>query len=87
MGVDATLEELRTGIKTLGERMDEVLRRLDASQARITLQDYRGPKCTARAATAYERRHPELLALAVGKVGKRRVYRPADLDAYFKAAK
>jgi hypothetical protein len=87
--VSAFQDEVRAAVAAELEPVREELRQLraalDTGKARVTLQAYRGG--SARANAAFERRHPELLALAVGKVGKRRVYRSADLDAFFGGAK
>lgn len=67
--------------RILGELPALIRRALDeGAEARITLQAYRG--CSARAAAAFERRHPTLTALAV-LIGRRRHYLRADLDRYF----
>jgi hypothetical protein len=51
---------------------------LDSNRQRIT-QSYRGG--TPR---AFERRHPDLVKLSIGKVAKRRLYRP---DNYFSTSR
>jgi len=76
---DEIRDAVAVAVAPLCERIEKLAAELSAK--RITLQAYRGG--SARAAAAFERRHPDLTALAKAVIGRRRYYLPADLDGYF----
>jgi hypothetical protein len=62
-------------------RFEEKLARQVEPPVRLAV--YR--RCSAAAAAAYERRHPDLMEMSCGTDGRSRLYRAADLDGYFAA--
>ena len=78
------LERMVSDWPRVGALLEQIATAGAAAEEPRPLREIRGG--SARAAVMFERRHPELVRLSVGRRSRTRLYRPSDVRAFMAKA-